>query len=54
VEQAKGMLASRASISVAEAFTRMRSHARRNGLALTTVASSVVDGSIDARALTGA
>jgi len=54
VEQAKGMLASRGSISVAEAFTRMRSHARRNGLALTTVASSVVDGSIDARVLTGA
>ncbi len=54
VEQAKGMLASRASISVAEAFVRMRSHARRNGIALTTVASSVVDGSIDPRVLAGA
>jgi hypothetical protein len=54
VEQAKGMLASRASISVAEAFARMRSHARRNGIALTAVASSVVDGSIDSRVLAGA
>jgi GAF domain-containing protein len=49
VEQAKGMLAARGGISVAEAFVRMRTHARRTGLTLTAVAAAVVDGSIDAR-----
>ena len=52
VEQAKGVLAARAQISVGEAFTLMRTHARRRGLRLTDVASAVVQGSIDVDALT--
>lgn len=51
VEQAKGVLAERAGISVSEAFSRMRTHARRNGQPLTTVATAVVDGSINVREL---
>ena len=51
IEQAKGVLAARADIAVAEAFVRMRAYARRHGLALTAVATAVVDGSVDVRAL---
>ncbi|HEX5533490.1 MAG TPA: GAF and ANTAR domain-containing protein [Actinomycetales bacterium] len=51
VEQAKGALAASAGINVNEAFTRMRAHARANNLTLTTVATSVVDGSISRDAL---
>lgn len=47
IEQAKGMLAVRTNTSVAEAFARMRSHARRGGSTLTAVATAVVEGSID-------
>ena len=47
IEQAKGMLAARGDISVAEAFARMREHARNHGTTLTAVATAVVDGSID-------
>lgn len=54
VEQAKGVLSQRAGIDVAEAFTRMRGHARRSGLTLTAVASAVVDGSIKEDTLVGA
>jgi GAF domain-containing protein len=51
VEQAKGVLAARVDISVDEAFTRLRSHARNHGLTLTAVASAVVDGLIDVKVL---
>ncbi|MCU1668241.1 MAG: response regulator receiver and domain protein [Blastococcus sp.] len=51
IEQAKGLLAARVDISVAEAFTRMRTHARGNGVTLTAVATALVDGSLDARVL---
>lgn len=51
IEQAKGVLAAQADIDVAEAFTRMRAHARRNGRTLTTVATAVVEGSLTARVL---
>ncbi|MGZ4617267.1 MAG: GAF and ANTAR domain-containing protein [Frankiaceae bacterium] len=51
IEQAKGVLAVRADISVAEAFTRMRTHARRDGVTLTAVATALVNGSLDARDL---
>ena len=51
IEQAKGVLAARADISVFDASTRMRSFARNNGLSLISVASALVDGSIDARIL---
>jgi ANTAR domain/GAF domain len=47
IEQAKGVLAARAGLSVTEAFTRMRAHARRRGLTLTAVAGAVVEGRLD-------
>ena len=46
VEQAKGALADRASISLNEAFNRMRDYARGNQLTLVSVASEVVTGAI--------
>jgi GAF domain-containing protein len=54
VEQAKGALAALAGISVNEAFTRMRTHARREHLPLTVVATAVVDGPIPQSFLAGA
>ena len=47
IEQAKGVLSARAGISVSEAFRRMRTHARRTGEQLTTVAEAVVTGALD-------
>src|SRR5918998_5169403 len=44
IEQAKGVLSARAGISVSDAFTRMRTHARRTGLHLTRVAEAGVAG----------
>ncbi len=44
IEQAKGVLSARAAVSVGEAFRRMRTHARRTGQQLTTVAEGVVTG----------
>ena len=46
VEQAKGGLAAIAGISVNDAFTIMRVHARRNNLTLSEVATAVVDRTI--------
>lgn len=46
IEQAKGALGERTGLGVDEAFTLLRSHARRNGIALTTVAAEVVSGRI--------
>ena len=46
IEQAKGVLSTRAETSVEEAFRLMRTHARRTGSPLTTVADGVVSGSI--------
>jgi hypothetical protein len=46
IEQAKGVLSARAGIDVAAAFQLMRSHARRSGESLTTVAQAVVGGSL--------
>jgi GAF domain-containing protein len=43
IEQAKGLLAHRHSITVEDAFTLLRSHARRNGLKLQEVAVDVVE-----------
>jgi transcriptional regulator with GAF, ATPase, and Fis domain len=42
IEQAKGVLSAQAGSSVAEAFRRMRTHARRTGAPLTAVAEAVV------------
>jgi AmiR/NasT family two-component response regulator len=46
IEQAKGVLSARAGISVGDAFSRMRTHARRTGLHLTRVAEAVVAGTL--------
>jgi GAF domain-containing protein len=46
VEQAKGVLAGRAGMSIGEAFTRMRAYARRNRLTLTDVAVTVIEGTV--------
>ncbi|GAA2019514.1 GAF and ANTAR domain-containing protein [Pseudokineococcus marinus] len=47
VEQAKGVLAERAGVGVDEAFTRLRTRARRRGEALSDVAAAVVRGELD-------
>lgn len=47
IEQAKGVLSARAGLTVSEAFSRMRSHARRTGEQLTTVAEAVVAGTLE-------
>ncbi|MEZ0076509.1 GAF and ANTAR domain-containing protein [Planotetraspora sp. GP83] len=43
IEQAKGMLAERAQISVADAFTAMRSYARSHNQHLSAVAAQVIN-----------
>jgi GAF domain-containing protein len=50
IEQAKGVLAERAGIDLAEAFVRLRAFARNNNLRLTEVAQAAVDGTLDPRA----
>jgi GAF domain-containing protein len=46
IEQAKGVLAARAGISVDDAFVRLRRHARSHGTPLTQVAARVVAGEL--------
>jgi transcriptional regulator with GAF, ATPase, and Fis domain len=46
IEQAKGVLAARAGVDVRTAFTLMRSHSRRRGAPLTSVAEAVVAGAL--------
>ena len=46
IEQAKGALAERNGVGVDEAFTLMRTHARRHGIPLPAVAAGVVTGRI--------
>jgi hypothetical protein len=53
IEQAKGVLAALSGLTVAEAFTRMRTHARRHGMALTAVAGAVVEGRLDEALVAG-
>jgi transcriptional regulator with GAF, ATPase, and Fis domain len=47
IEQAKGVLAERRNIDVADAFTRLRTYARNNNLRLSDVAREVVAGLLD-------
>lgn len=47
VEQAKGILAGRHRISIDEALTRLRSHARNSNRQLREVALEVVEGTLD-------
>lgn len=46
IEQAKGVIAERAGITVDEAFTRLRAHARSHNLKLSSLAASLVERSI--------
>jgi GAF domain-containing protein len=50
IEQAKGVLAERAGIDLAEAFSRLRGYARSGNLRLTDVARAAIDGTLDPRA----
>lgn len=50
IEQAKGVLAERAGIELADAFSRLRAYARNGNLRLTDVARSTIDGTLDPRA----
>lgn len=47
IEQAKGILAERHQLTLEAAFNVMRTHARRNGRPLLTVASDVIDGTFE-------
>jgi transcriptional regulator with GAF, ATPase, and Fis domain len=51
IEQAKGVLSARAGTTVEEAFRLMRTHARRTGSSLTSVADGVVAGTLDVEQL---
>lgn len=51
IEQAKGMLAERLGVSMDEAFTRLRNHARSSSTRLSAVAEGVLDRSIDTELL---
>ncbi len=47
IEQANGLLAERAGVDLAEAFSRMRAYARTNKLRLTDVAEAAIGGTLD-------
>ena len=47
IEQAKGVIAERAGIDLAEAFSRLRRYARNHNLRLTDVAQASIDGTLD-------
>jgi GAF domain-containing protein len=47
IEQAKGVMAERSGIDLAEAFTRLRHYARSHHVLLTDVAQGVIDGTLD-------
>ena len=47
IEQAKGVLATRADVSPDHAFTVLRGHARSHGLRLTDLCREVVEGALD-------
>jgi AmiR/NasT family two-component response regulator len=51
IEQAKGVVAEREGLDMAQAFDVLRTHARRNNLRLSDLARGVVDGSVSATAL---
>jgi GAF domain-containing protein len=46
VEQAKGMIAERRNVNMADAFETLRNHARNNNVRLAMVATDVVDGAL--------
>jgi len=50
IEQAKGVIAERADVDLAEAFSRLRSYARNRNRRLTDVARAAIDGTLDPQA----
>jgi GAF domain-containing protein len=46
IEQAKGVIAERAGVSLAEAFARLRAYARNRNLRLTDVAQAAINGTL--------
>ncbi len=50
IEQAKGVIAERADVDLAEAFSRLRSYARNHNRRLTDVARAAIDGTLDSQA----
>ncbi len=46
IEQAKGVLAERATVTMSEAFDQLRSYARRHNTKLSDVAQAVIDGTV--------
>ncbi|PRY39569.1 GAF domain-containing protein [Umezawaea tangerina] len=53
IEQARGMIAERGGLSMAEAFTLLRGHARANNRPLTPLALAVVEGAVDPDVILG-
>ncbi len=53
IERAKGMLAERAHLSIADAFVQIRGYARDHNRRLTAVCQSVLDGTLSVRQLAG-
>jgi len=51
IEQAKGMVAEREGLNMAEAFAMLRRHARNHNLRLSTVADDVINGTLAASSL---
>jgi GAF domain-containing protein len=51
IEQAKGMVAEREGLTMEQAFTTLRTHARNHNLRLADVAHGVIGGTLDASAL---
>jgi AmiR/NasT family two-component response regulator len=47
IEQATGLLAGRAGVDLAEAFSRLRAYARDSKLRLTDVAQATIAGTLD-------
>jgi hypothetical protein len=52
IEQAKGMVAERAQLSVGDAFVRIRGYARNRNQRLAAVCHAIIDGTISADDLT--
>jgi GAF domain-containing protein len=50
IEQAKGVIAERAGVDLAEAFSRLRRYARNRNLRLTDVAHAAIAGTLDPQA----
>jgi GAF domain-containing protein len=50
IEQAKGVIAERADVDLAEAFSRLRRYARNHNRRLTDVARAAIDGTLDPQA----